>query len=323
VQGGGFFVVSNAAGETFLTRNGSFVPDASGNLVNSAGYYLMGYNVQGGAAPGTSNSLTGMTKVNVTTSGEAATPTTTGTLAVNLPSTAANGATQTTSLVTYDNLGGTETINFTYTNVSTAAAPDTWTVAATDANGNALGSATMTFSPANGQLSTLTGAVAPATTNGANLAITVPNGQAVTLDLGASTQLAAGFSVNAGTTNGNAPSSLSGVSISSNGTLNFQYSNGQTSAGYEIPLATVPSEDNLTSVNGDAFSANQQSGTVRVGTAGSGGLGTVVSSSLESSTVDLATELTQMIEAQSAYQANSKAFQTGADILDVLNNLKS
>jgi len=30
-----------------------------------------------------------------------------------------------------------------------------------------------------------------------------------------------------------------------------------------------------------------------------------------------------MIEAQSSYQANSKAFQTGADLLDVLNNLKS
>ena len=51
------------------------------------------------------------------------------------------------------------------------------------------------------------------------------------------------------------------------------------------------------------------------GTAGTGGLGTVVSSSLENSTVDLATELTQMIEAQSAYQANSKVFQTGADLL--------
>ncbi len=85
----------------------------------------------------------------------------------------------------------------------------------------------------------------------------------------------------------------------------------------------MPSEDNLTSVNGDAFQANQNSGSVRVGTAGTGGLGSVVSSSLESSTVDLATELTQMIEAQSSYQANSKVFQAGADILDVLNNLKS
>ena len=37
VQGAGFFVVSDSAGDLYLTRNGSFVPDASGNLVNSAG----------------------------------------------------------------------------------------------------------------------------------------------------------------------------------------------------------------------------------------------------------------------------------------------
>ena len=89
IKGDGYFVVSDSGGALYLTRNGSFVPDANGNLVNSAGYYLMGYNVQSGAASGTTNSLAGMVKVNTITSGEAATPTTTGTLAVNLPSTAA------------------------------------------------------------------------------------------------------------------------------------------------------------------------------------------------------------------------------------------
>ena len=84
----------------------------------------------------------------------------------------------------------------------------------------------------------------------------------------------------------------------------------------------MASPDNLTSLNGNVYQANQNSGSIVYGTAGTGGLGTVVSS-LENSTVDLATELTQMIEAQSAYQANSKVFQTGADLLDILNNLKS
>ncbi len=88
-------------------------------------------------------------------------------------------------------------------------------------------------------------------------------------------------------------------------------------------LANVASPDNLTSLNGNVYQASQNSGSIVYGTAGTGGLGTIVSSSLESSTVDLATELTQMIEAQSAYQANSKVFQTGADLLDILNNLKA
>ena len=43
---------------------------------------------------------------------------------------------------------------------------------------------------------------------------------------------------------------------------------------------------------------------------------------LEASNVDLADELTGMIEAQRGFTANSKSFQTGADLLDVVVNLK-
>ena len=43
IEGNGFFVVQNASGQTFLTRAGSFEPDAQGNLVNASGYTLMGY----------------------------------------------------------------------------------------------------------------------------------------------------------------------------------------------------------------------------------------------------------------------------------------
>src|ERR1700678_2376537 len=87
VQGAGFFVVSNASGATFLTRNGSFVPDASGNLVNAAGYYLMGAPTPGAAAPSV-NSLSGLKMVNVAGAADAASPSTTASLVANLPSTA-------------------------------------------------------------------------------------------------------------------------------------------------------------------------------------------------------------------------------------------
>jgi len=43
VSGDGFFVVQNAAGETSLTRSGSFVPDGEGRLVNAAGFHLMAH----------------------------------------------------------------------------------------------------------------------------------------------------------------------------------------------------------------------------------------------------------------------------------------
>ena len=43
---------------------------------------------------------------------------------------------------------------------------------------------------------------------------------------------------------------------------------------------------------------------------------------LEQSTTDIASEFTDMIDAQRSYTANSKVFQTGAELMDVLVNLK-
>ena len=332
VQGSGFFVVSDSSGTLYLTRNGSFTPDASGNLVNSAGYYLMAQNVQNGASPLAANSLTGLEKVNVVNAGQTATATTAGSLTANLPSTASSVAsanlpstnsasstyTDATSLVVYDNLGGSHTINIYFTNTGS----NTWEVDAydaADASANAgfpyssgpLATQTLTFNPTTGALS-----------SGSPLSFTVPNGQTMTLDLSNMTQLAAGFSVTAATANGNAPSGISGVSISTSGSVMFNYANGTSSAAYDIPLANVVSPDNLASVNGSAYLPTAASGPVYLGTAGGAGFGEIEASSLESSTVDLATELTDMIQAQSAYEANSKVFQTGANILDVLNGLK-
>jgi flagellar hook protein FlgE len=53
-----------------------------------------------------------------------------------------------------------------------------------------------------------------------------------------------------------------------------------------------------------------------------GAFGQIYSGALESSNVDIAGELTEMIEAQRVYTANSKVFQTGSDLMDVLINLK-
>ena len=131
MQGNGFFIVSDSSGDTFLTRNGSFVPDAQGYLVNSAGYYLM-------AAPTTStnagsqlvNSISQLQRVNVDGGAETANPSTTATMTVNLPSTAAtiaaadlpsaNSSSSTysgeTTLTAYDNLGQAHTINLYFAN---------------------------------------------------------------------------------------------------------------------------------------------------------------------------------------------------------------
>jgi flagellar hook protein FlgE len=330
VQGNGFFVVSNSNGDLFLTRDGSFVPDAQGNLVNSDGYYLMGYNIQNGPANMAANSLSGMSMVNVDQAGEQAVSSTTGTFAANLPATAttvaaadlpSNGGTtytEKTSLVAYGDLGAQQNLDVYMTKTGA----NTWEVDVYNAADAASGGG---FPYSSGPLATenLTfNATTGALTSGSPMTIPVPNGQSLNLDLSGMTQLASAYSVSTANVNGNAAASVSGVSVATNGTLSFQFSDGTTVPGYQIPLANVPSPDNLTSVAGNAYQSNIDSGQPVVGVPGLSGFGTIASSSLENSTVDLATELTQMIQAQSAYEANSKAFQTGADILDVLNNLK-
>ena len=65
LQGNGFFIVNNANGTPYLTRAGSFVPDAQGNLVNTAGYYLMGYPITNGNVNPVANGYQGLEKVNI------------------------------------------------------------------------------------------------------------------------------------------------------------------------------------------------------------------------------------------------------------------
>jgi flagellar hook protein FlgE len=351
VQGSGFFVVSDLGGNLYLTRNGTFIPDSSGNLVNSAGYYLRANNVQNGQTATAANSLAGLQKVNVVNAGQTATPTTSGSLTANLPSgsgtvpaadlPSANGANATytseTSLVVYDNLGTAHTVNLYFSKTGTG----TWEVDAYDASQiakDAAGPPATTPNPFDpkallGSMSSTNPLTFSANgTLPANTTLTLTNptgssilstGQSISLDLSNITQLATSFNVTAATANGNAPASLQGVSIANDGTLSFNYSNGTSNPAYKIPLANVESPDNLSFVNGNAFLSNASSGPIFLGSAGQASLGSIDSSSLESSTVDLATELTSMIEAQSSYEASSKVFQTGANILDILNNLKA
>ena len=239
VQGAGFFVVSDSSGTMYLTRNGSFTPDASGNLVNSAGYYLMAANVQNGVSPLAANSLTDLQKVNVVNAGQTATPTTTALLTANLPSTAtpvapanlpsANSAsstyTEATSLVVYDNLGASHTINVYYTNTGS----NTWQVDAFDASkaspsgGFPIRQARLRRRPSHSIRRTARVLRFPAFAYGAEWA-------ADELDLTGTTQLAAGFNVTAATANGMAPSGISGVSISTSGSLTFNYANGTSTS---------------------------------------------------------------------------------------------
>jgi flagellar hook protein FlgE len=333
VKGNGFFLVNNEADQTFMTRAGAFVKDGNGDLVNAAGYKLMGYSLAPGAPPPVANGTAGLQVVNIGTVSLQAVASTEGLLNVNLPSNAAietdlpsgNAPTAVytakTSLVTYDNLGNQVTVDV----YMTKTAAETWEVAtynqadADPASGGfpyaaaPLATQTLLFDATTGQLD----GASPT-----SIDIPVPNGGTVTLDMGQSSQLATGYTVLDAEVNGNAPSVVEKVEIDDDGTLYAVFQNGARMATYRIPLANVPSPDNLQSLAGNVFAPGVDSGDMTIGFAGEGGFGTMVSGALEQSTVDLASELTAMIESERNYTANSKVFQTGSELMDVVVNLK-
>ena len=124
------------------------------------------------------------------------------------------------------------------------------------------------------------------------------------------TQTNAASALSASTQNGFASGTLSSYSVTSDGTIEGKFSNGQTSALGQVALANFANPQGLQQVGGNTYQATYAAGTPLIGTAGSSGLGTITGGSVEASNVDVATEFGKMIVAQQAYQANAKTITT-------------
>ena len=154
VSGDGMFVVTTDPNATstntpYYTRAGDFSTDSAGNLVNTAGYYLMGWKLDSsGNLPDSAGSISSLTPINVNVSSSILQQTSKTSLSANVDSTedpstvytAANGApaanpvtpTYTTQLSVVDSLGTTQTLNLNMTkNYS-----DAWTAQVTGAGSN-------------------------------------------------------------------------------------------------------------------------------------------------------------------------------------------
>ena len=81
-------------------------------------------------------------------------------------------------------------------------------------------------------------------------------------------------------------------------------------AARQLAIANFPNPQGLQQLGDTDWAQTFSSGTVVQGTAGSAGFGTVQSSALESSNVDLTTELVNMITEQRAFQANAQVITT-------------
>jgi len=145
---------------------------------------------------------------------------------------------------------------------------------------------------------------------------------AFTLDLGAMTQVAGGNTALMRFQNGSAPGELLSFIIGRGGVITGTYSNGLVRDIGQVAVAYFGNPEALLKEGGNFYAVSPNSGEPLVGTAGTGGRGSIEIGMLEMSNVDLATEFTEMISTSRAFQANSRVVSTSEEMLQELIQLK-
>ena len=90
----------------------------------------------------------------------------------------------------------------------------------------------------------------------------------------------------------------------------------------QVPVTVFADPNALQRQNGSAFTATIASGDPLNQPAGSSGAGSLVTGSLESSNVDIATQFSNLIVAQQAYSANAKIVTTADQLLQTTLTMK-
>jgi flagellar hook protein FlgE len=311
LQGNGFFVVNNNGAMSY-TRAGDFSVNSSGQLITPDGQLVMGYPAVNGVVS-TGSALSPIT-VNQTGTipGSASTSFQTTT---NLDASSPVGTSFSTPITVYDSLGTPQTLTVQYTNTGTNAWSYSVTLpaSATGATGTSTTVATgnLTFN-SSGNLVTPSGSVAGINITGladgaAPMSLTWNLGTAGSSSI---TQLDSTSATSATTQNGFGVGTLTGYSVSPNGTVEGQFSNNQTMALGQVAVANFANVQGLAQTNNGEYQATTASGAAVVGQAGAGGNGTIQGDAVEESNVDLSTEFSNMIVAQQGYEANAKALTT-------------
>lgn len=321
IQGDGFFALQTQAGMRAYTRAGNFTLDVNSNLVNPSGYNVLGW-IRAGTPP-TVDTSQPISAINLSAyQAIPATATQNVGFTTNLDAGAALNSTFTSSVDVYDSLGNAHTVQITYTKT----ASNEWNMSATVAdaatvyNGGTVTawSGHLTFD-SNGNLNTTA-----ATTVNNTMDLTWGNGasaQTLAFDLSYLTQSATASQTSASTQDGMAAGTLQDLSVSKDGEIIGQFSNGQNVVIAQVALATFTNTNGLLKAGNNCWNETIASGSANIAAANEGGRGYIQGSSLELSNVDTATELTQMIITQQGYQANSRVITTANTLLQEVLNL--
>jgi len=329
IQGNGFFVLQNADNQTLYTRDGAFKMNSDGYLVDASGNYVQGWLADNGTV--TASGPTSAIQV-PTNSSMAASATTTMSMNVNLDATSSSSAnTYSAPIEVYDSLGNAQTLTVTFTESTTT--PNSWSYAVTIPS-SALTSGSSSSSSASSTSSVATGTLtfnsdgqltSPAAGSPIALKITGLAHGAATMNVNWNlynssgtaqiTQYSEASAENSTTQNGYAAGTLTGMTVGDGGTVSASYSNGQDVTVAQLALANISNPDTLTQVGNNDLAVSTSTAAPVLGASGTGSLGKIEGSSLESSTVDMATEFTNLLAYQSSYQAASKVISTANQLM--------
>lgn len=342
INGSGFFTLSDGGVATY-SRAGAFQLDRDGFIVNASGLQLQGYptddegNLTGELGPlQLSTAL-----VDPKGTGDAS-------ITANLDSRdlpaepwnpdGAGGALNafavppvlpksdqfnaSTSLTVYDGLGNPHVLSIYF---AKGAGDNNWE-ARTAIDGVEIGGATPIPFEANGQLAEENKPLLlniadwqPINANG------VANGaaaQAFSVDLSSFTQFGASFAVSTVQQDGYTTGQLRGLEIDDTGVLFTRYTNGQSRQQGQIAVASFTNPNGLQPVGDTSFVETFSAGSPTITTPGLSGTGLLQSGALESSNVEITSQLVRMIIAQRNFQANAQMIQTEDAVTQTVINLR-
>ncbi len=337
INGAGFFIL-NDNGSNVFSRNGQFLMDKNGYIVNSSGLKLRGFN-----ADNNGNILQGvLSDLQIGASRYSISPQVTSKLegVVNLdsrqqvPSTTPfnyNDPTSynsSTSSTVYDSLGNAATYSMYF--VKTAS--NTWDVYTTLTQAGT-GTTVDLSSGGTVKLGTL-----GFDTSG-NLTTAMPFSQSITAaqlgtgaanltftaDFTGTTQYGSDFAVSGMSQDGYTSGNLTGFNIGSDGIILARYSNGKSQDVGQVALSNFRNPNGLQPLGNNVWAETSDSGTPipqNGGVPGTTNLGLIQSASVEDSNIDLTNELVNMITAQRNYQANSQTIKTQDQVMQTLVNLR-
>ncbi|HIP53369.1 MAG TPA: flagellar hook protein FlgE, partial [Chromatiales bacterium] len=336
INGEGFFVLHDDAGNVSYTRAGAYGMDRDGYVVNHAGERLQVFQ----PTDSTGTRFNTGTTVDLVLPAISGTPSATTTLnaALNLSSTETEPAlpfdptnattyNHSSSTTVYDTLGEAHTMTMYYRRTANAGE---WT-AYTYIDGNqvtANSPATINFD-SNGGLQTSSGSIDasgrmtiaydPLGTGSLANGASAMN---IEFDYNLTTQFGSDFAVNDLTQNGYTAGRLSGIDIDNTGVVFARFTNGQSQALGKIALARFNNDQGLRQLGDTRWAETFTSGDVQLGEAGTSSFGLLQSGALENSNVDIAEQLVGLITAQRNYQANAQVITTADAITQTIINIR-